>query len=589
MRTLAEFELARAFWICLLATLFPALCAAQSPATDAKAPKPSVFHVKYISEGTLYIDAGRNADLQEGMKLSVINPPPDGAISEGVRFRDYPRIAELNVVSVSDSSAICDVVSASGELKIGQVAFLTPGSFEDRRLAESAKELDDYPILVGFTTGDPADAEFRATKVENPLLHAESPLGVARARVGFSYGGISEGSMQSKQIGAMIDADFTHLGGTYWNFAGYWRGYMNTSSVTIPGTATGSQVQTLTDLLNRTYTIGFTYNSPYNPNILGVGRLYLPWAPSLSTIDGAYYGRRVGNFYTVGAFAGSTPNPTSWSYNPDQQIVGSFVSMERGDFNTFHVISTAGVAAEWVSFKPGRQFLFFENNFNWTRFLSIYSSVQVDAARTSPLVNGGSNSAGISQTYNSLHIQPIHLVTFGVNYNYFRQLPTFDPRLIVTGVLNQYLFTGLSGDIRFEFPKHISLYGALGKSNATGDANTSWNQSLGISFANLWRTGLFFDAHYSKFNSSFGSGEVYAASLSKNLTDTLHLQILGGKQAFVSTFTTNTNSIFLNATLDYSFARRYFVEGTFGWYQGNTMNYNQWSTMFGYRFGGLRK
>jgi len=25
---------------------------------------------------------------------------------------------------------------------------------------------------------------------------------------------------------------------------------------------------------------------------------------------------------------------------------------------------------------------------------------------------------GITQTYNSLHIQPIKLVTFGVNYNY---------------------------------------------------------------------------------------------------------------------------------------------------------------------------
>jgi hypothetical protein len=41
--------------------------------------------------------------------------------------------------------------------------------------------------------------------------------------------------------------------------------------------------------------------------------------------------------------------------------------------------------------------------------------------------------------------------------------------------------------------------------------------------------------------------------------------------------------------LDYSFKRRYFIEGTFGWYNGNTLSYNQWSTLFGYRFGGLRK
>jgi hypothetical protein len=589
MRTTEVLELTLILLTYLLIGFFPSVSLAQSADTNAKAAKPSVFHVKYVSEGTLYIDAGRNADLQEGMKLSVVNPPPDGFISEGIRYRDYPHVAELNVVSVSDSSAVCDVTSASAELKIGQIAFLTPGSLEDRHLAESAKELDDYPILVGFTTGDPADSELRSSKVENPNLGAESPVGVARARFGFSYGGISEGNMQSKQIGAMIDADLTHIGGTYWNFAGFWRGYLNTSSVNIPGTATGTQTQTLTDLLNRTYTIGFTYNNPYNPNILGVGRLYLPWAPSLSTIDGAYYGRRFKTFYTAGVFAGTTPDPASWSYAPDQQIVGSFVSTERGDFESFHIISTAGLALEWQSLKPGRQFLFFENNLNWKRFLSLYSAVQVDAARTSSLPDGGSNPTGISQTYNSLHIQPIHLVTFGVNYNYFRQLPTFNPALIVTGVLNQYLFTGLSGDIRFEFPKHISLYGSLGKSNATGDSKTAWNQALGITFANIGHTGLFFDAHYTKFNSSFGSGSYYAASLSKNLTDSLHFQLLGGKQAFLSTFTTNTNAVFLNATLDYSFARRYFVEGTFGWYQGNTMNYNQWSTLFGYRFGGLRK
>lgn len=589
MRTTEALELTLILLTYLLIGFFPSVCLAQSANTNAKPAKPSVFHVKYVSEGTLYIDAGRNADLQEGMKLSVINPPPDGFISEGIRYRDYPRVAELNVVSVSDSSAVCDVVSASGELKIGQVAFLTPGSFEDRHLAESAKELDDYPILVGFTTGDPLDSEMRSTKVENPNLGAESPVGVMRARFGFSYGGISEGNMQSKQIGAMIDADLTHIGGTYWNFAGFWRGYLNTSSVNIAGTATGTQTQTLTDLLNRTYTIGFTYNSPYNPNVLGVGRLYLPWAPSLSTIDGAYYGRKFKNFYTAGVFAGSTPNPASWSYAPNQQIAGAFISTERGDFDSFHLISTAGLALEWDSLKPGRQFLFFENNFTWKRFISLYSALQLDAARTSSLPDGGSNPTGVSQTYNSLHIQPIHLVTFGVNYNYFRQLPTFNPALIVTGVLNQYLFTGLSGDIRFEFPKHISLYGSLGKSNASGDSKTAWNQAIGISFANIWRTGLFLDAHYTKFNSSFGSGEYYAASLSKNLTDTLHLQILGGKQNFVSTFTNNTNATFLNATLDYSFARRYFVEGTFGWYQGTTMNYNQWSTLFGYRFGGLRK
>jgi len=564
--------------------------AAQSAsAGSGAAPKASVFRVKYVSEGTVYIDAGRNADIQEGMKLSIVNAPPDGVINDGLRFRGYPHVAELNVVSVADTSAVCDVISSKGDLQVGQVAFLTPGSAEDRHLAESAKETEDYPVLVGFTTGDPADAELRTTKVEGPRVGMESPVGVARARFGFSYGGIREGNLNSTQLGMMIDADITHIGGTYWNFAGYWRGYMNTNSSTTQGAGT----TTLTNLINRTYTIGFAYQNPYSPNTFGIGRFFLPWAPSLNTIDGGYYGRRIGGFTTVGVFAGSAPDPTSWSYNPDQQIAGSFVSFEKGDFDSFHLVSTTGVAATWISLNPARQFLFLENNLNWKRYFSFYSSLEVDAARTSPLYTpgqpGASNPTGISQTYNSAHFQPIRLVTFGVNYNYFRQLPTFDPRLIGPGLLDKYLFTGLSGDIRFDLPKHISIYGALGKSNATTDTHNSWNEAVGLSFGNLLRTGIYLDLHYSKFDSSFGSGDYESISISKNLTDTLHFQLLGGNQKFSSTFTQNTSAKFMNATLDYTFARRYFVQGTYEFYSGSALSYNQWSTMFGYRFGGLRK
>jgi hypothetical protein len=616
MGKIAAFDMAVPLLACLLIFICPSVLKAQEPAqTPAEAPaqepppqvpaqspaqaplpapggeapgqvtssqKPSLFHVKYVSEGSLYIDAGRNADLQEGMKLSVIDPPLDGVVNEGVRYRGYPHVAELNVVSVADTSAVCDVISASGELKVGQLAFLTPGSVEDRHLAENAKETEDYPIMVGFTSGDPIDQELRSTKGGT---QPESPLGTMRARFGFSYGGIRESGMNSVQLGMMIDADMTHLGGTYWNFAGYWRGYLNTSSNSLSGTNS----QTLTDLMNRTYTIGFKYDSPYSPNVVGIGRLYLPWAPSLSTIDGGYYGRRIGSYTTVGMFAGSTPNPTSWSYNPDQQIAGTFVNVERGDFDGFHLMSTAGLAMTSISWRVARQFAFFENNLNWKRYFSFYNSLQVDEARTSPLPNGGSNPTGISQTYDSVHFQPIKLLTFGVNYNYFRNLPTFDPRLIVTGVLDNYLFQGLSGDLRVDLPKHISVYTAIGKSKATSDTKNSWNQAYGITFGNILHTGLFLDLHYSKFDSAFGSGKYEAVSLTKSLTDTLQLQFLGGKQNFNSTMTSNSNAKFVNATLDWTFARRYFVEGTYGWYSGNALGYNQWSTVFGYRWGGLRK
>ena len=576
--------------LCSVVIFHVSVVRAQNPQAEQSTSKPSVFRVKYVSDGSLYIDAGRNANLQEAMKLSLVNPPPDGAVSEGVRFRGYEHVAELKVISVADSSSVCEIVSTNGEVKAGQLAFLTPDSVDERRQAVEATEEDKYPIIMTFTYGDPLEEEVRTAQEKKQIQ--ESPVGRVRGRVGFDYGGIHQpGGLNSKQVGLSIQSDISNIGGTYWNFKGYWRGNMNVSS----STTTGANPTTLTDLLNRTYQIGLYYQSPYSPVTIGVGRLFLPWAPSLSTIDGGYLGRKITRLATVGFFAGSTPDPSSWSYNPNQHIAGTFVNFEAGDFEHTRLYSTAGIAVTSIQWKVARQFAFFENNLTWKRYITLYSSIQADEARTSPLRDssglliGGSNPTGISQSYSSLHFQPFRRVGFGVNHNYFRSLPTYDPRLLGTSLLDQYLFQGFSGDVRAELVKHISVYASLGRSKATSDKKNSLNQAFGLTVPNLLKTGLLADVHYSKFDSSFGSGKYTSVSLSKNLTDSFRLQFLGGHQTFNSGLTSNNHSNFVNAVVDWNVGPRYFVEGNFGWYRGTSMNYQQWSTVFGYRFGGYRK
>jgi len=582
-----------AAFVCSLSACFPFPVRAQSPEGPAPPPtnlseqaakKPTVFRVKYVGDGTVYIEAGRNADLQDGMKLSVVEAPPDGVIAEGIQYRGYQHVAELLVSSVSDSSAVCDIVTANGELKVGQAAFLAPESVLTRHQAELAADDDKYPIVMTFTSGDPLDEEIR--EVRETKETQLSPMQRMRGRIGFNYGNTSEsGGFSSRQMGLVLDADMQNIGGSYWNFVGAWRGNMGSSSTNLPGAGT----QTLTDLVNRTYRIGFTYQNPYSPVTMGVGRLFVPWAPSLSTIDGGYFGRKIARKATLGFFGGSTPDPSSWSYNPDQHIAGTLVNLEYGSFDHFRMYSTAGVALTSIQFKVARQFAFFENTWSWKHYISFYNSLQADEARTSPLVNGGSNPTGVSQSYSTLHFQPIKLFGFGVNHNYFRTLPTFDPRLLGTGLLDKFLFQGFSGDVRLDLPKHIGLFASLGKSKTTTDKKSSLNQAYGISFGNIWKTGIFADAHYSKFNSSFGSGKYTALSLSKSLTDALRLQVYGGHQVFNSPLSTNTNSNFVNGVVDWNVGARYFLEGNFGWYHGTSLSYTQWSSVFGYRLGGFRK
>jgi hypothetical protein len=568
-------------FIAFLACSF-GIARAQAPPED----KPAVFRVKYVTGDSVYVAAGRNVGIEEGMKLSVVKPPPDGAIDNGIRFRGYEHVAELKVISVADSSSVCEIITTSGDLRIGQLAFLTVDSVQERREIETTEDADKYPVVIGFTYGDPLDDEVRATK-EREVLR-ESPMGRIRGRFGLDYGGTREaGGFSSRQVGALINADMTYLGGTYWSFTGYWRG--NLTSHTSGSPATGVNPTTLNDLINRTYHLSLTYDSPYSRFRIGVGRLFLPWAPSLSTIDGVYISRKVSRTMTTGIFAGSTPDPTSWTYSPHQRIAGAFLNFEKGNFEHARYFSTAGLALTTIDWRVARQFAFFENTLSWKRYVSFYNSLQADNARVSPLVNGGSNPTGISQSYSSLHFQPVSRLSFGVNHNYFRNLPTFDPRLISTGLLDRYLFQGLSGDVRVEIPKHITLYSSIGRSKASADKKNSLNQGFGVTFGKIWNTGLLADAHYSKFDSAFGSGKYESVSLSRSVTESFRVQLQGGKQTFSSALSSNNNSKFVNAVADWSIGPRYFMEANFGWYNGTTMKYQQWSTVFGYRFGGFRK
>src|SRR6202008_3784852 len=131
-----------------------------NPSTqDSK--KPTVFKVKSVGDKTVYLEAGRNADLQGGMKRSVVEAQPDGVIAEGLQYRGYDHVAELVVSSVSDSSAVCDVVKTNSELRAGQAAFLAPERFRPRHQSELAADEDKYPIVMTFTYGDPMDEEVR--------------------------------------------------------------------------------------------------------------------------------------------------------------------------------------------------------------------------------------------------------------------------------------------------------------------------------------------------------------------------------------------------------------------------------------------
>ena len=547
------------------------LCHAQTQ----EAQLQTTFHVRYVAEGSVYIDGGRSSGLAEGMLLTV--KPATVAKAQQAAESNVEGGTQLRVFSVAETSAVCEIVSTVQPIAVGDIAALGQSEVEKLVVKRTLSSTRRYPVVVSFTEGDPMDEEIREQLPRPPLPE----INQARGRIGFDFSTIHSGgpaASSSSQAGIVIRTDITRLYGTYWNLTGYWRGQLHTSS--------NASAPTIQDLINRTYQFGLIYANPKSRWTYGIGRMYLPWAPSLQTIDGAYVGRKVSSIATLGAFAGLAPDPTSYNYNPNLHMGGGLINFADGDFNTLRYNSTFGFGVSTIGWKMPRPFVFSENSVTYRRAFTVYHSMQLDKPSTGPGVTPV--GVGIKDSYLSFRYQPNRRVSFDMNHSYFRDVPTYDPQLVGTGLLDKLLFQGVSGGVRFELPKRISLYTSLGQSSSSSDKASSWNTMYGLSVGQIWRTGVHMDLHYAKFNSAYAQGSYRSILLSRNFHDNLRFNLQAGKQAYTSPLTTDNGSRFVNFFVDTNLGVRYFIEGGFTLQRGAFQNYNQIYTTFGYRFDNRR-
>lgn len=550
-----------------IAVYLVALLVAAAPAQVSQQSVQSAFHVRYVASGAVYVDGGRSAGLAEDMRL-VIKQSVNAESADMAADPVY--LAEFKVVSVAETSAVCEVVSATRPVVVGDVVTLPPADLEMLVQKRALSSTRRYPAVVSFTEGDPLDEEARDAVPRPPLPEVNQ----ARGRIGFDYSSIRSNGASSSTVGVVFRADITRINGTYWNLSGYWRGELQTRSSVQP---------TIQDLMNRTYHMSLSYVNPNSAWVAGVGRMYLPWASSLNTIDGGYFGRKLSQHVTAGIFGGSTPDPTSWSYNPDRRLAGSFVSFDGGDWEGLKYSATFGTGLSTLGWTLDRPFGFTETNISYKRVFSLYDAMQVDSPRsgdpTAPAVG-----PGLGQSFLTVRVQPHARVELDFNHNYFRDVPTYDPQLVGTGLLDRYLFQGFSVGTRVQGPKHLTFYTTVGRSNTSTDSKSSWNEMFGVTAGKIWKTGVTADLRYSKFDSAFAQGAYKSLTLSRYLGHALQWQIMAGTQAFVSPFTNDTGSRFVNTHLDVMLGSHYFLEGGFTAQRGALQDYNQWYTSFGYVF-----
>jgi hypothetical protein len=284
----------------------------------------------------------------------------------------------------------------------------------------------------------------------------------------------------------------------------------------------------------------------------------------------------------VSTFAGSTPDPSAWNYNPKNRIGGAFVNFHGGSYDQFHYSSSAGGGVNMLNWQINRPFFFTENEFSYKRYFSLFHSMQIDK----PSANPGATAVkiGLGQSLLTLRVQVHPRIALDVSDTYFRDVPTYDPTLVGTGLLDKYLYQGLNGGARIQFPLHVTGYFSVGKSSNSNDKKDSLNTMYGASMGHIWRTGLTLDARYSKFDSPFASGTYKSLILTRDLGERFRINVQGGRYSYNSSLASANNSDFVNVNFDTNLGARMFLESAFTTQRGGSLNYNQWITTVGYRF-----
>jgi hypothetical protein len=563
----------------LLLVLVALVCRAQEPDVSAPAaPPPSAaparidFHVRYINGTSVYIDGGTSSGLAEGTQL-VLKQSTSLSDEDAAKTSLEPGVvARLKVVSVASTSAVCEVIATRRDLVENDVVSLPDEEVKKIVDKDALGNTRHYPMVISFSEGDPMDEEVRDTIPRPPLPEVNE----ARGRFGFDMSTIQElgqSPSTATQYGMVVRADLTRILGTHWNLIGYWRGTLHQSA---------ASQSTIQGMMNRTYLMSLSYINPQSNWTASVGRMYLPYANSLETVDGGYVGFRTSTRTTIGAFFGSSPNPTAWNYDPNREMGGGYFNIHGGSFENLHYSSSVGGGINLQSWSVQRPFVFTENDFSYKRYVSLYQAMQIDH----PTANPGTQPVGlgIGESLLSARFQVHPRVMLDLTDTYFRDVPTYDPILVGTGLLDKYLYQGINGGARIQFPMHITGYFSLGSSNNSNDNKNSMNQLFGATMTNIWKTGLGVDARYSKFDSSFAAGTYRTVSVMRDLGERFRLDLEAGRYEYNSSLAAASDSYFGNAILDMNLGARLFFQGMFTAQRGGTFDYNQLTTVLGYRF-----
>lgn len=346
--------------VALLLALLLATAASASPDLESAAvTRAEAVAVTYLSSATVYVDGGTTRGLQVGTRLDV--------------YRTGTRIAEIEVVFVSDHSASCRVTEGTGELRRGDLA--VPVGLH---LASPSPPGVGTPAA---TVRAPAPAQPASTPARQGYepVTPRRPWGRASGSFTLAWREFSDNGSYDHGFGetsGRLSLRLLELGGSDWNVR------VRARSRQIDRDRSWNVGNPRSESDDRLYELQAIWTPESGVAELHLGRLGTNPFVSIGYLDGALGQFRLGGRNQLGAFAGARPTLRDLGFQSEGQKYGvfyRFLTPTPGPRLYSEVVVAA--IGEYLDGDPSREYVSIETRLRSGGRWHIFERAEVDINR----------------------------------------------------------------------------------------------------------------------------------------------------------------------------------------------------------------
>ena len=445
---------------------------------------PQIFLVNYISAENVYLDSGTSRGLTSGDQLII----RDGR----------NKIAEIEVIFVSQNSASCKILKQTAPIQKGFIATISQKTQPVFSVKEKS-ELQEYASNQSISYSAKTQQEDHKSFAEiNGSLSFQL----------FHFNDLGPANLDFTQPTVRFKFKANNLWGRAFQLK------IRTRTRHNQRTRSYNTNVPKEEWRNRIYEFSLSYDNENAPFNFTLGRIINNFTSGIGYIDGGLIQFNALQHFRVGVFGGHQPE---WQYSDFQtsfQKYGGYLNVHTGDFSSFTYEGTLGIAGVYHSSVVSREFVYIQNRFSSSSRWNIYQSAEVDINRDWRLQKSGEDMT-ISNFYLSMQYKLSNQARIGLSYDNRKNYWSYETMSIADSLYDTLFRRGIRGNIIFRLPAQYSFSVNFGYRNREGETESTYTYAANLNKTNFIIKGLFWGLHGAGFSSPMSDGYNFSGKFGK--------------------------------------------------------------------------